>query len=97
MFVRAFFYCDSKAVNAALLFRYIPQYSIHNHSANGPGLHILLHVKPKEDDMKKQNHKADIKNPNKGAPGQNKTHAKNQGNRGGQLNPNRKTANSKKS
>ena len=35
---------------------------------------------------KKPNHEADIKNANKGMPGQNKTHAKAQGNRGKQLN-----------
>lgn len=39
--------------------------------------------------MKKQNnHEADIKNPNKGTPGTNETHDKNQGDRGKQLNPN---------
>jgi len=38
---------------------------------------------------KKSNHKADMGNANKGTPGQNQTHAKNQGNRGGQMNPNR--------
>jgi hypothetical protein len=37
---------------------------------------------------KKPNHQADIKNPNKGTPGVNKTNAQNQGNRGKQLNPN---------
>tara|TARA_R110002020_G_scaffold203325_4_gene406957 strand:+ start:3012 stop:3146 length:135 start_codon:yes stop_codon:yes gene_type:complete len=37
---------------------------------------------------KKQNHKADIQNPNKGVPGTNKTYDKNQGNRGKQLNTN---------
>ena len=37
---------------------------------------------------KKPNHEADMKNANKGMPGQNKTHAKNQGNRGKQLNVN---------
>jgi len=36
------------------------------------------------------NHPADIKNPNKGTKGTNKTYDKNQGNRGKQLNPNRK-------
>ncbi len=46
--------------------------------------------------MKKPNHAADMKNPNKGNPGQNKTHAKNQGNRGAQMNPNRKPQNPKK-
>ena len=40
----------------------------------------------KEEDMGKPNHQADIKNPNKGTPGQNQTHAYNQGNRGKQLN-----------
>jgi len=39
---------------------------------------------------KKSNHNADIKNPNKGSGGQNKTHSTNQGNRGKQLNPNQK-------
>ncbi len=40
--------------------------------------------------MKKEsNHNADIKNPNKGNPGTNKTYDKNQGNKGKQLNPNR--------
>ncbi len=34
------------------------------------------------------NHKSDIKNPNKGSSGSNKTIARNQGNRGKQLNPN---------
>ena len=38
---------------------------------------------------KQRNHHANIKNANKGTSGQNKTHAKNQGNRGSQLNPNR--------
>ena len=38
----------------------------------------------------KQNHSADIKNANKGTAGQNVAHAKNQGNRGKQLNPNQK-------
>lgn len=37
---------------------------------------------------KQKNHQADIKNPNKGAPGNNKTFDKNQGNRGKQLNSN---------
>ena len=36
---------------------------------------------------KKPNHEADMPNANKGMPGQNKTHAKNQGNRGWQKNP----------
>lgn len=35
-----------------------------------------------------KNHEADMTNANKGVPGQNKTHAQNQGNRGKQLNPN---------
>lgn len=39
---------------------------------------------------KKGNHPADMSNANKGTKGQNQTHATNQGNRGGQLNPNRK-------
>ncbi|WP_170406894.1 hypothetical protein [Ruegeria arenilitoris] len=47
--------------------------------------------------MKKPNRPADMKNPNKGTPGQNKTHAQNQGNRGKQLNPNRKSPSPKKS
>ena len=37
--------------------------------------------------MGKPNHEADISNANKGTPGQNQTHAKNQGNRGAQINP----------
>lgn len=37
---------------------------------------------------KQRNHKADISNANKGTSGQNKTYAKNNGNRGAQLNPN---------
>ena len=37
---------------------------------------------------KQSNHQADMGNANKGTPGQNKTHAQNQGNRGKQLNPN---------
>lgn len=40
---------------------------------------------------KKSNHNADIKNPNKGLQGQNKTHAQNQGNRGKQMNPNQQS------
>lgn len=36
---------------------------------------------------KKSNHQADIKNPNHGTSGQNKTHAQNQGNRGKQMDP----------
>jgi hypothetical protein len=35
--------------------------------------------------------KADALNPNRGTPGQNKTRAKAQGNRGKQLNPNQKS------
>jgi hypothetical protein len=42
---------------------------------------------------KKQNHEADIANPNKGSDGNNETFDKNQGNRGKQLNPNRKKKN----
>ena len=34
-----------------------------------------------------KNHQADMKNANRGVPGQNKTHAANQGNRGWQMNP----------
>ena len=37
---------------------------------------------------KKPNHPADIKNPNRGTPGTNKTWDKAQGNRGKQMNPN---------
>ena len=37
---------------------------------------------------KKSNHKADIKNPNKGTKGTNKTYDKAQGNRGKLMNPN---------
>lgn len=40
---------------------------------------------------KKSNHNSDIKNPNKGTDGTNKTHDKNQGNRGKQSNPNQTT------
>jgi hypothetical protein len=40
---------------------------------------------------KKSNHNADIKNPNKGTPGQNKAHSQNQGNRGKQMNPNQQS------
>ena len=36
---------------------------------------------------KKPNHEADMKNANKETHGQNKTHAKNQGNKGWQQNP----------
>ena len=39
---------------------------------------------------KNKNHSADIKNPNKGSKGTNKSYDKNQGNRGKQLNPNQK-------
>jgi hypothetical protein len=39
---------------------------------------------------KKGNHNADIKNPNKGNAGTNVTYDKSQGNRGTQLNPNKK-------
>ncbi|MGQ1783850.1 hypothetical protein [Saccharicrinis sp. GN24d3] len=39
---------------------------------------------------KTSNHQADIKNPNKGTSGTNKTYDKNQGNRGTQLNSNQK-------
>jgi hypothetical protein len=45
---------------------------------------------------KKSNHQADIKNPNKGTRGQNKTYSKNQGNRGKQLNPTWKGGRNKK-
>lgn len=38
--------------------------------------------------QKPRNHEADIKNPNKGTPGTNKTYDKNQGNTGKQLNHN---------
>ena len=38
--------------------------------------------------MGQPNHEADIKNPNKGTAGTNKTYDKNQGNRGKQMNPN---------
>ncbi|KAA6346322.1 hypothetical protein EZS27_006157 [termite gut metagenome] len=41
--------------------------------------------------MSKQNHQADIKNPNQGTPGTNKTYDKNQGDRGKQLNPNQQS------
>lgn len=37
---------------------------------------------------KKSNHNADIKNPNKGTSGTNKTYDKNQGDKGKQQNPN---------
>jgi hypothetical protein len=39
---------------------------------------------------KHSNHNADIQNPNKGTDGTNKTYDKNQGNRGKQLNPDRR-------
>ena len=38
--------------------------------------------------QKTGNHNADIKNPNKGTSGTNKTYDQNQGNRGKQMNPN---------
>jgi hypothetical protein len=44
---------------------------------------------------KKSNHQSDMGNSNKGTSGQNQTYAKNQGNRGGQMNPN-KPSNQKK-
>ena len=44
---------------------------------------------------KKPNHEADISNANKGTAGQNQAHAKNQGNRGWQKNP-QNPANQKK-
>lgn len=47
--------------------------------------------------MKKSDHTADMKNANKGTSGQNQTHAKNQGNRGQQLNPKNRPSNPKKS
>lgn len=49
-----------------------------------------IHTNSQELTMsKKSHHNADIKNANKGTPGTNITHDKNQGNRGGQLNPNK--------
>lgn len=51
---------------------------------------------PMEHTMKKPNHAADMKNANKGTPGQNQTHAKNEGNRGKQLNPNQRPSDPKK-
>lgn len=36
---------------------------------------------------KQSNHNADVRNPNKGSNGTNKTYDQNQGNRGWQLNP----------
>ncbi len=38
---------------------------------------------------RQSNHQGDIKNPNRGTNGTNTTYAKNQDNRGKQLNPNR--------
>lgn len=38
----------------------------------------------------KSNHSADIQNPNRGTSGTNIANGQNNGNRGGQLNPNRK-------
>ncbi|HXA00394.1 MAG TPA: hypothetical protein VNW99_00295 [Cytophagaceae bacterium] len=46
--------------------------------------------------MSKPNQNADIKNPNKGSSGQNKTHSENQGNRGKQMNPIKEEAGKKK-
>jgi len=43
------------------------------------------------------NHQADIQNPNKGTPGNNKAYDKNQGNRGQQLNPNQQNRSGSKS
>jgi len=40
---------------------------------------------------KTRNHNSDIKNRNKGTTGTNKTYDTNQGNRGKQMNPNRKS------
>lgn len=45
---------------------------------------------------KKSNHQSDMGNSNKGTSGQNQTHAQNQGNRGGQMNPNKQPSNPKK-
>lgn len=45
--------------------------------------------------MKNKNHNADISNPNKGTKGTNSTYDRNQGNRGGQMNPNRSGNNHK--
>ena len=45
--------------------------------------------------MKSKNHNADISNPNKGTNGTNSTYDRNQGNRGGQMNPNRSGKNHK--
>jgi len=47
--------------------------------------------------MGKPNHQADIKNPNKGTLGTNRTYDQNQGNRGKQLNPIPNDANQGKS
>lgn len=44
---------------------------------------------------KGKNHAADIQNSNKGTNGTNITYAKNQGNRGKQMNPNNKKGNHK--
>jgi hypothetical protein len=46
--------------------------------------------------IKKNNHQADISNPNKGTKGTNITYDKNQGNRGYQLNPQTKSGGKKK-
>jgi len=43
----------------------------------------------------KPNHNADVKNPNQGSGGTNKTYDKNQGNRGKQMNPNQNTSKNK--
>jgi len=45
---------------------------------------------------KKSNHQSNIKNPNKGTSGVNKTYARNQGNRGKQLNPNQRSGSGQK-
>jgi len=45
--------------------------------------------------MGNKNHNADISNPNKGTRGTNSTYDRNQGNRGGQMNPNRSGKNHK--
>ncbi|MSU90433.1 hypothetical protein GE300_12525 [Rhodobacteraceae bacterium 2CG4] len=57
---------------------------------------FIVNQMPMESMMKKPNHAADMKNANKGTSGQNKTHAKNQGNRGQQLNPNQRPGTPKK-
>lgn len=55
-------------------------------------MELLLEVtKSTEEKSMSKNHPADIKNGNKGTSGQNQTHAQNQGNRGGQLNPTNKS------